>query len=196
MISASPEFQAAQARISRARANLQRQGVQAIPNVTAQLAAGVDNGTNSGLINFQIGAPIPVFNKNQGNIAAARAEYCRAVMDAERIQNAIKARLAVVSREFDSSLAAVSKYSQEILPNAQESLELAEVAYKAGETSFVQVLVSRRTYFDSNLQYVLAQSQLAQAKSKVDGYVLTGALDAVIDQSGDDSLRGLTFSQQ
>ncbi len=131
MISASPEFQAAQARISRARANLQRQGVQAIPNVTAQLAAGVDNGTNSGLINFQIGAPIPVFNKNQGNIAAARAEYCRAVMDAERIQNAIKARLAVVSREFDSSLAAVSKYSQEILPNAQESLELAEVAYKA-----------------------------------------------------------------
>jgi cobalt-zinc-cadmium efflux system outer membrane protein len=73
---------------------------------------------------------------------------------------------------------------------------LAEVAYKAGETSFVQVLVSRRTYFDSNLQYVLAQSQLAQAKSKVDGYVLTGALDAVIDQSGDDSLRGLTFSQQ
>ncbi|QDV26001.1 TolC family protein [Aureliella helgolandensis] len=196
MISASPEYQAAQARISRARANLQRQGVQAIPNITAQLAAGVDNATNSGLINFQIGAPIPVFNKNQGNIAAARAEYCRAVMDAERIQNAIKARLAVVSREFDSSLAAVSKYSQEILPSAQESLELAEVAYKAGETSFVQVLVSRRTYFDSNLQYVLAQSQLAQAKSKVDGYVLTGALDAVIDQSGDDSLRGLTFSQQ
>ncbi|MCC7335437.1 MAG: TolC family protein [Pirellulaceae bacterium] len=196
MISASPEYQAAQARISRARANLQRQSVQAIPNITAQLAAGVDNGTDSGLINFQIGAPIPVFNKNQGNIAAARAEYCRAVMDAERIQNAIKARLAVVSREFDSSLAAVSKYSQEILPSAQESLELAEVAYKAGETSFVQVLVSRRTYFDSNLQYVLAQSQLAQAKSKVDGYVLTGALDAVIDQSGDDSLRGLTFSQQ
>ncbi len=130
MISASPEFQAAQARISRARANLQRQGVQAIPNVTAQLAAGVDNGTNSGLINFQIGAPIPVFNKNQGNIAAARAEYCRQSWTrSESKRN--QSRLAVVSREFDSSLAAVSKYSQEILPNAQESLELAEVAYKA-----------------------------------------------------------------
>ncbi|MCA9134211.1 MAG: TolC family protein [Planctomycetales bacterium] len=196
MIASSPEYQAAQARISRARANLRRQGVQAIPNVTAQLAAGVDNGTGDGLINLQIGAPIPVFNQNQGNIAAARAEYCRAVMDAQRIENAIKARLAAVSGAFDSSLAAVTKYADQILPSAAESLQLAEVAYKAGETSFVQVLVARRTYFDTNLQYIAAQSQLAQAKSKVDGYVLTGALDAVSDESGDDSLRGLTFSQQ
>jgi len=196
IVSVSPEYQAAQARIARARANLQRQGVQAIPNVTTQIAAGIDNGTNSGLINLEIGAPLPVFNKNQGNMAAARAEYCRAVLDADRIENAIKARLAVVSQAFDSALAAVSIYAAEILPNAAESLELAEVAYRAGETSFVQVLVARRTYFDSNLQFIQAQTELAQARSQIDGFVLTGALDPVMDESGDDSLRGLTFSQQ
>ena len=192
----SPEFSASQVRVSQARASLERQGVQAIPNVTVQVAGGVDNGTNSGLMNLQVGVPIPVFNKNQGNIAAARAEFCRAQMEVLRIENSIKARMAVVSKEYDSSLAAVSKYSVEILPSAQESLDLAELAYKAGETSFVQVLVARRTFFDSNLQYVAAQSQLAQAKSKVDGFVLTGGLDAIMDASGDDSLRGLTFSQQ
>ncbi len=196
IVSVSPEYQAAQARITQARANLQRQGVQAIPNVTTQIAAGIDNGTNSGLINLEIGAPLPVFNKNQGNMAAARAEYCRAVLDAARIENAIKARLAVVSQSFDSALAAVSTYTAEILPNAAESLELAEVAYRAGETSFVQVLVARRTYFDSNLQFIQAQTELAQARSQIDGFVLTGALDPVMDESGDDSLRGLTFSQQ
>ena len=57
------------------------------------------------------------------------------------------------------------------------------------------MLVTRRTYFASNLEYIQAQSELAQARSKIDGYVLTGGLDAVIDQSGDDSLRGLTLSQ-
>ncbi|TWU39868.1 hypothetical protein Q31b_31830 [Novipirellula aureliae] len=30
---------------------------------------------------------------------------------------------------------------------------------------------------------------------QVDGFVLTGSLDVVIDNSGDDSLRGLTLSQ-
>ncbi len=196
LLESSPERRAAQVRVGQARANLERQGVQAIPNLTVQFAAGVDNGTNSGMMNLQVGAPIPVFNKNEGNIAAARAEYCRALADVQRIENSIQARLASISQDFDSAAAAVAQYSQEILPSAKESLELAELAYKAGETSFLQVLVARRTFFDSNLQYVLAQSRLAQSRAQVDGFVLTGGLDAMNDQSGDDALRGLTFSQQ
>ena len=192
----SPEYQSALTRVSQARANLERQNAQPIPNVDVQLAAGADNGTGSSLINLQVGVPIPVFNKNQGNIAAARAELLRASKEVERIENSIKARIGVVSRDYDASLAAVKKYRSEILPNAKEGLDLAEVAYKAGQTSFVQVLVARRTYFDTNLQYIAAQAQLAQAAARVDGYVLTGALESVIDNSCDDSLRGLTFGQQ
>ncbi|MGB7344325.1 MAG: TolC family protein [Pirellulaceae bacterium] len=196
MIASSPEVQSAQARINQARANLGRQQAQPIPNLDLQLASGYDNGTDNGMINFQVGAPIPVFNKNQGNISAARAEYVRASRELERIENSIKARLAQVSRDYDSSLVAVEQYSDDILPNSEDGLRLAELAYKAGETSFVQVLVARRTYFDTNLQYIVSQQQLAQARARVDGFVLTGALDAVIDNSGDDSLRGLTLSQQ
>lgn len=196
IVNSSPEYSAAQMRVAQARAAMKRHGVQATPNVTIQFGAGVDNSTNNGMMNFQIGAPIPVFNKNQGNICAAQAEFCRASIEVQRIQKSIEARLAEVSRDYDSALAAVTKYGQEILPNAAESLKLAERAYEVGETSFLQVLVARRTYFDSNLQFVHAQSQLAQASSKVDGYVLTGGLDAVLDNSGDDNLRGLTFSQQ
>lgn len=196
MVVSSPEYRTAQARVSQAAANIDRQNVQAIPNLDVNFGSGYDNGTNSGLINLQIGAPIPVFNKNQGNIAAARAEQMRAYREVERIANAIKARLGAVSRDYDSSLAAVTKYANDILPNADKGLELAEIAYKAGETSFLQVLVARRTYFDANLQFIASQAKLAQARAQVDGYVLTGALDAVEDRSGDDSLRGLTFSQQ
>ncbi|ELP30045.1 outer membrane efflux protein [Rhodopirellula baltica SWK14] len=196
MIASSPEVQAAQARINQARANICRQEVQPIPNLDVQFAAGVDNGTDNGLINLQIGAPIPVFNKNQGNIRAARAEYARALQELDRTEKSIKARLAAVSRDYDSSSVAVEQYTSDILPNAEEGLKLAELAYKAGETSFVQVLIARRTYFDTNLQYIVSQQQLAQARARVDGFVLTGALDAVVDNSGDDSLRGLTLSQQ
>ena len=196
MIASSPEYQSALTRVSQAQANLQRQGVQPIPNVDVNFGAGVDYATNSGLMNLQIGAPMPVFNKNQGNIAAARAELMRASREVQRIENSIQARLAAVSRDYDSSRAAVAKYSGDILPNADEGLKLAEAAYKAGATSFVQVLVARRTYFDTNLQYIASRSLLAQSRAKIDGFVLTGALDAVEDNSGDDSLRGLTFSQQ
>lgn len=196
LVSSSPEYAAARARISRAHAALERQIVQPIPNVAVQLAGGADYSTDSGMINVQVGLPIPLHNKNQGNIAAAHAEVCRAHMEAHRIENDIEARLAMVSQEYDTAAAAVDQYASQILPSAIDSMELAEQAYEAGEAEFVQLLIARKTYFDSNLKYVDAQSQLAIAQAKIDGFVLTGALEGVRDDSGDDSLRGQTFSQQ
>ncbi|MCR9293885.1 MAG: TolC family protein, partial [bacterium] len=196
LVERSPEYQAAQARISRARANLTRQGVQPIPNLLVQLGTGFDNATDAGMINLQVGAPLPVHNKNQGNIASAQAEYCRAVAEAERIANAIRARTASISKLYDAASAAVLTYSQEILPDARETLELAETAYEAGESNFLQVLVARQTFFETNLRYLDAQQQLAQAQARLDGFALSGSLDNVRDESGDDSLRGMTFGQQ
>ncbi|OYP38257.1 TolC family protein [Rhodopirellula sp. MGV] len=197
IVASSPEYAAAHARIQQASAAVNRHEAQPIPNLMVQLGAGVDNGTGgNGMINIQAGAPIPLFNKNQGNIAAARAEYCRAVQEAERIENAIRARLAEASGEYDRASEAVQMYSGELLPAAQLSLDLAEEAYQAGEQDFIQLLVTRRTYFDTNLAYIASRGDLAIAKAKIDGYLLTGALNSVFDGSGDDSLRGLTFSQQ
>lgn len=196
VIETSPEMEAARARIARARANLNRQGVQAIPNLTAQIAAGIDNGTDSGMINLQVGAPLPTNNRNQGNISAAQAELCRAIKDAERIELSIKSRLAAIAREYDSARAAVEQYAREILPSAGESLQLADESYKAGESSFLQLLVARKTFFDSNISFLDAQVQLAQAQAKVKGNALTGALDPIIDESGDDGIRGLSLDQQ
>jgi cobalt-zinc-cadmium efflux system outer membrane protein len=87
-------------------------------------------------------------------------------------------------------------YLSELLPAAQETLDLAEGAYRAGEQDFIQLLVTRRTYFDTNLAYIAARAQLSTAQAQIDGYLLTGALNAVINNSGDDSLRGLTLDQE
>lgn len=196
IVTSSPEYAAAHDRISRAYAALERQEVQPIPNMAVQLGAGVDYGTNSGMMNVQVGVPLPITNKNQGNIDAAHAEICRAQMEAQRIKNAIEERLAVVSKEYDTATAAIDLYSNQILPSAKESLDLANQAYQAGEVGFVQILLARRTFFNTNLQYVDAQAQLAAAQSKIDGFMLTGGLNSTRDDSGSSSLRDQTFSQQ
>lgn len=196
IVALSPEYAAAQARIRQASALVRRHQVQAIPNVGVQFGAGIDNGTDTGMMNLQVGVPVPIFNNNQGNIAAAHAEYCRAIQEAKRIDSAIRARFAVVSGEYARAAEAVAMYSGELLPAAQETLDLAEASYRAGEQDFIQLLVSRRTYFDTNLAYIAARAQLAMAQAQIDGYLLSGALNAVINNSGDDSLRGLTLGQE
>jgi cobalt-zinc-cadmium efflux system outer membrane protein len=196
LLAGSPEYQVAQTQLQESLAVLQRQEVQAIPNWQVQLAAGKDNGTDSGMMNLQVGIPIPLHHANRGLIAAARADYCHAQQELQRVQQSIAARVARVSEEYDAARLAVLRYRNEIVPNALQTLELAEAAYTAGESSFLEVLIVRKTYFDSNLQRLNAEEQFAVAKASIDGSLLTGALDASIDRSRDTSLRDATFNQQ
>ena len=196
ILSSSPELQGARARCARARANLDRQQAQAIPNLSLMLGAGHDNGTGSGMINTQLSLPVPIHNKNQGNIAAAHAEFCRASQDIRRTENAIQSRFAEARSHFEVSAATVLQYEQEILPRAQETLELTESAYVVGEFDFLQVLIVRRTYFDSNIAYVAAQVDLARAAAMIDGYVLSGGLESTRDTDFDSALRDQSLSGQ
>lgn len=196
ILAESPQYQAARVRIDRARLNLRRQEVQPKPNWTIQLASGVDNGTDSGMINLEVGAPLAIYNRNQGNIAAAKAEYCRAVADAARVEAAIRTRAAEVAGSHQQAAAATKMYAESILPSAQEILDLAEIAYKSGETSFLQLLAARRTFFESQLRYVQSQEELTIAKTRIDGLLLEDSLQESGDDSGDAGLRDLTLSQQ
>jgi cobalt-zinc-cadmium efflux system outer membrane protein len=196
IVGGSPELRAAYARVHRAQANLERQRAQPIPNLGLQLMGGYDQGTDDEMLGAQVGIPVPIFNKNRGNIDAAYAEYCRATQDARRIELSLKARLARVGQEFDTAAVTVQRYQEQILPKARDTLTLSEQAYGAGEFEFLQVLIARRTYFESNLQYVQALGELAQANATVDGLLLTGGLAETMDFTGDAGLRDQALNGQ
>ena len=187
---------AAQARVDRARSNLQRQRIQPTQNITTQLGAGIDDGTGQGFINLQLSVPVPVHNKNQRNIKAAHAEYCEATQNVQRIRMSIRRDLARVMREYQVADATVRRYEGTILPKAQEALELMQEARDAGEFDFLRVLTARRAYFDANIKYVVESGQLAQANAKIDGLLLMGGLSDVASYDGDDGLRGQALSGQ
>lgn len=196
IVAQSPELSVANALVGEKSALWKRQKVQMVPNVTGNVGAGYDNGTDSGMLNVQVSAPIPTWNKNQGNISAAYADYTRAVQNVKRIEQSIKSRLARVAQEFDAAMATVKKYEQEIIPQATKSLELSEEAYRAGELDFLQVLVVRRSYYESTIRLIEAKGQLAGAGAKIDGLVLTGGLDAPQDYTDGDGIRGASFGGQ
>ena len=196
LLQSSPELQAARSRVSAAHALQQRQQLQTIPNLQTEIGAGADNATGSGLINVTVGVPVPVHNRNTGNISAAFAEYSRATHEVARIEASIKSRLAATRQDYDAAAVAVRQYDGEILPRAAQTLELSEKAFAAGEFDFLQVLIVRRTYFEANLKYVESLAALAQARARIDGLLLTGGLEPPGDFEGDDSLRSQTFSQQ
>ena len=179
LLSSSPELQAAYARVGRARALISRQEAQPIPNLQTQFGGAHDNATGDNIAHVQVGVPLPIFNRNQGNINIAYSEHLRAVRDVERLQLSLRARLADEFRNYQKAREQVDRYRDDILPRAQENLDLTNTAYRQEQFDFLRVLTARRTYFEANLAYVAALIELRRAEAAVSGFVLTGGLNDV-----------------
>lgn len=196
IIATSPEMATARALVCEAQANLQRQQVQPIPNVLAQGGSGYDAGTDSGLINVQVGLPLPIHNRNDGNIAAARAKLVRATANLQRVELRIRSRMAVATGEYERSAAAVVRLQNEILPANRRSLELAEKAYIAGEVDFLDIVQLRRANYEAELRYITARGDFARASVMVDGMMLEGALQSPADYTNGDGLRDAALATE
>ena len=75
-------------------------GKKPVPNVDLSVSVRHHNVTKSDVVNVQAGIPIPVFNKNQGNIRSAQAEWVAACNEAKRIELELQDRLAVTYRQY------------------------------------------------------------------------------------------------
>lgn len=183
LLAASPELQAAYARIDRARAQIRRQQAQPIPNINTQVALAQDNATDDTIASIQFGMPLPVLNNNQGNIALAYAEYRRALRDSERLQLALRIRLTDAFRDYQQAEKQVERYQEDILPKARQNLDLTNDGYIQQEFDFLRVLTARRTYFEANLANVRSLVALRQSEVAISGLVLSGGLNDVPDIS-------------
>ena len=97
--------------------------------------------------------------------------------------------LAESFRRYQTSLKQAKRFHDSILPDAQENMELTEEGYKAGESSFLQVLTARQTYIEAQLTYVESLTELRKVTAEIEGLQLTGGLNpaaigAAIQASG------------
>jgi cobalt-zinc-cadmium efflux system outer membrane protein len=177
LLSSSPQIQAAQVRIQHARNEYQREKAQPYPNVTVQVVADRDQIQQATQVSTLLSIPVPFFNRNQGNIAHAVADIHEALAEVRRTELALRDILADAFRRYETAKAQVEELRDEILPDAEENVQLTTTGYKAGEIAFLQVLSARQTYFQSNLAYAEALTELRKVVVEVDGLMLTGGLN-------------------
>ncbi|NLX96628.1 MAG: TolC family protein [Rhodopirellula sp.] len=175
----SPQLAGAQAGVARARAALSREAAGRVPNVDLQAGVQYDNATQDTYTTVQVGVPIPVHNRNQGNIRKAQAELTAAQHEVRRVQLALRQQLAAVFEQYATAHQQVEKYNRDIMPNAEESLKLVSSGYRQGEFSYLMLLTAQRTYFQTSLAYLDALRDLRAAVAAIEGNLLGGSLQAL-----------------
>ena len=94
LLAGSPQVRAAEVRVSHARAELVSEQAQVVPNVTLQVVAERDQINQFNSVNTFLSVPVPIFNRNQGNIFHAQADIREACQEVERTKLALRDTLA------------------------------------------------------------------------------------------------------
>lgn len=177
----SPELAATRAGVDRAAAALRRARVEPVPNVTVQAGPQYDNNARGPVANANVIMAVPIFNYNQGNVRRAEAELRSARAEVARKELELTTRLATALERYSNARNQVTQYREEILPNAKEALDLVAVGYRQGEISYLSLLTTQRTYFQTNLAYLEALRELWEGSVAIDGLMLTDSLQAAGD---------------
>jgi len=178
ILSSSPELAAAQQELQRAEVWLQRARVQSIPNIDVQAGVQYDYSSEDAIANLQVEMPLPIHNRNEGNILKAQAELTAAHREIDRIKLDLRRRFAGTLERYANASAEVERYKLSIVPDAKESLQLLSEAYKAeGRIDFVRLLIAQRTNFQTQIDYLNSLRDWWQAKLETDGLLLTGGLE-------------------
>ncbi len=121
---------------------------------------------------FEAGVTVPIFDRNQGNIAAAEAELRAAEADVRRVEMSIRSRHANALEGYREAARIAEAYRTEIMPRAEEAYRLYLEKYGAMMAAYPQVLISRRTLLESNLEYLEAVEKLYRAGLPLRGYLI------------------------
>ena len=122
--------------------------------------------------------PLPLFNRNQGNLLSALRSVDKAKTDAE--VEYLRASQAIADAHQRASVAQeqIDSMRKEILPAAQSAFDAAVTGFELGKFGFIDVLDAQRTLFQSRAQYLSALSARYRSLADLQRYT------AVDDNAG------------
>lgn len=133
------------------------------------VGAGIRHVRQTGDFGFVAGIsmPLQVFDRNQGNIAAARAAIASAQA---RRAGALATTIANARNAIGNVEAAqrrVKALEGSAIPEAREGLRLAQLSYEQGRSSLLELLDARNAYTDAQAQLTDARLALAVATAEL-----------------------------
>ena len=163
-----PDLRAAQQGVTAARSQYEVQKTIAKPDVTVQGNYSHVNALNA--VTFYGSIPLPIFNRNQGQIEHARI----AITQAQEQEKATNGQALTDVRDAYEGLRVsdriVQLYRSGYLDVAQKDRDIAEYAYQRGAVSLLNFLDAERNYRATQLayrqalaSYLLALEQMRQA---------------------------------
>jgi len=176
----APQSKAQEFAKMQARSSFDLARSQAIPDPTVGLGVRRFNENDSTALVASLSFPIPVFNRNQGSIAEAKANMMKA--DAEGYASELAMRQSAIQawENLASSLEETQRYQNEIIPSAHKAYTQADDGYGRGAFTFLDLLDAQRTLYE--VQEARLDSLLSVYEAKAQTDFLMGTYNPLIKE--------------
>lgn len=171
-IAVRPDIQAARLDQARSQTELRLQ----LANGKVDYTAGAEyrrqqgvNGTGNS-VGFFVSVPLPVFNRNQGEIARVTSEEVQLQKQMDALQSQVSGEVVGAYREYETARQLIGDIESDLLGLSQETRNTTTYVYQAGAGSLLDVLDAQRafnetmsTYYDAQAGYRRAITRLTSA---------------------------------
>lgn len=167
-LESTAELRLAQLQIQQREAGLGLEKAQRIPDLDISIGSQYDASVRERVNLVGVSMPIPLFNRNQGNVLAAS----RRADQARDLRNATELRLRTETRQaldlWAKANNEVSAFNKVILPAAQSAVDSATRGFEMGKFNFLDVLDAQRTLIAARTQYLAALAQATDAWVRIE----------------------------
>lgn len=170
-LDASPQMQRARTQIAREEAQVKLERAQRVPDLTVTVGTKKDNESGRSQTVVGLAIPLPLFNRNQGNLLSALRRVDQARTEVEIEQLRLSQALFSAHQRAELSQQQIVAMRQEILPAAQQAFDAAVTGFELGKFGFIDVLDAQRTLFQNRALYLRALSDRYRAIADLQRYV-------------------------
>lgn len=177
-LESAPQARIQQFSLIKAQSSLDLAHASAVPDPTLGVGVRRFNDDESTALIASISVPIPVFNRNQGEVLKAQADVTKA--ESLKMASYLAQEQAAINawESFSSALEDVSLYQNEIIPGAHKAYDQADEGYGRGAFSFLDLLDAQRTLYE--VQKARLDSILNLYEAKVQAELLMGTHESFI----------------
>jgi cobalt-zinc-cadmium efflux system outer membrane protein len=158
-----PDVMAAEAAVRKAEADLRFQKAVRVPDPTLQGQYEHQPPDNPNSVGFMVSLPVPLWNRNRGNILAAEAAKEQARLAFEKAKAEAMGDIAVARLAYEDALKRWRSYRESIQPKSEQIRQTKAYAYQKGGTSLLDLLVAERNDNDIRLAAAQAAADTASA---------------------------------
>ena len=147
-----PQARSARVGVDRAQAAVRRAEAEPIPNVSVYAGFIRQNENRSNDAAAGLSMPVPVWNRNRGNIRAAKAELGMAIQAVGQTENELAARVAAAYQTYAAARERAEAYRLKLISRAEEAYTLSLEAVKGGQFEYLRVIQAQRAVAEARLE--------------------------------------------